>query len=194
MRRERVSERIRRLSPAKRQLLGRLLEERSYDPFLSEQPPVAPKSPLEALLAEVWQEVLGLESVGAEDNFFDLGGDSILSIRIVAKAQKRSIALTSRQLFENPTIAQLAGQLEPSWQPSLGARPAQVAEYRRSHRGALRSTALGRSGGQLSPADFPEAELSSEDLATVLTRVAARADLERLEDLEPDLPGAMAAL
>lgn len=194
MRRDRVSERIRQLSPAKRLLLGRLLEERSYDPSFLDSPAVPPQSPLQTLLAEVWQEVLGLDSVGVEDNFFDLGGDSILSIRIVAKAQRKSIPLTSRQLFENPTIALLSRQLEAAWQGRSAARTGIVADHRRTKGPGLEAGPLRRRGPELSPEDFPEAELSSEDLATILSRVAARADLEVVEDSQPALQRAAAGL
>ncbi|MEE8584938.1 MAG: amino acid adenylation domain-containing protein, partial [Acidobacteriota bacterium] len=69
---------------------------------------VPPSNPAEALLAEIWSEVLGLEPIGVEDNFFELGGDSILSIQIVAKANQAGLRLTARQAFEHQTIAELA--------------------------------------------------------------------------------------
>ena len=47
-----------------------------------------PATPTQALLAELWQELLGLSAVGAEDNFFTLGGDSILSLQLVARAAR----------------------------------------------------------------------------------------------------------
>lgn len=59
-------------------------------------------------LARIWAEVLGLDAVGADDNFFDLGGDSILSIQIVARAAKAGIRLTPRQLFQHQTVRALA--------------------------------------------------------------------------------------
>jgi SAM-dependent methyltransferase/aryl carrier-like protein len=82
--------------------------------------PSEPRTFAERKLAEVWCRVLGLHRVGIHDNFFELGGDSILSIQIVSKAQAEGIALRTSQLFEHPTIAQLAAvagggakQLEP---------------------------------------------------------------------------------
>jgi aryl carrier-like protein len=74
---------------------------------------VQPEQPLaqgswEAALAEIWTQVLGVERVGVEDNFFELGGDSILSIQVIAKAAKIGIRIDPRQLFEHPTIAELA--------------------------------------------------------------------------------------
>ena len=52
---------------------------------------IAPSTPEELLLANIWAEVLGVESVGIEDNFFELGGDSILCIQIVARAKEKGL-------------------------------------------------------------------------------------------------------
>ncbi|WP_198161167.1 condensation domain-containing protein, partial [Anabaena sp. CA = ATCC 33047] len=68
----------------------------------------SPRSSTEETLAEIWTQVLGLESVGIYDNFFDLGGDSILSIQVVAKANQQGLQLTPKQLFQHQTIAELA--------------------------------------------------------------------------------------
>ncbi len=69
---------------------------------------VAPRNEVEESLAEIWVEVLNVEQVSIYENFFDLGGDSILSLQIIARARKRGISLTPKQLFEQPTIAELA--------------------------------------------------------------------------------------
>ncbi len=62
---------------------------------------------LEQQLAELWAGVLGREQVGVDDNFFHLGGDSILGIQLVARAREQGIQFAPRHLFENQTIAQL---------------------------------------------------------------------------------------
>lgn len=67
----------------------------------------APRNTTEALLCEIWQTLLRVEKVGIHDNFFQLGGDSILSIQVVARANKAGIPLTTRQLFASQTIAEL---------------------------------------------------------------------------------------
>ncbi len=70
-----------------------------------------PRTAAEAALASIWAEVLRLDAAAGpsvEDDFFALGGDSILSIQIVARARQAGLAITPRQLFENPTIAGLA--------------------------------------------------------------------------------------
>ncbi|WP_269856944.1 non-ribosomal peptide synthase/polyketide synthase [Streptomyces sp. RPT161] len=71
-------------------------------------PYVPPRPGAEERLAAIWAEVLGVERVGARDNFFTLGGDSILSIQIVARARQAGLALTTKDVFRHQTIAELA--------------------------------------------------------------------------------------
>lgn len=59
-------------------------------------------------LLAVWESVLGFSPIHKDDNFFEIGGDSILSIQIIAKAKKEGIALPSNALFEHQTIAELS--------------------------------------------------------------------------------------
>jgi amino acid adenylation domain-containing protein/non-ribosomal peptide synthase protein (TIGR01720 family) len=73
---------------------------------------VPPRDPREALLARIWEEVLGVESVGIHDNFFELGGDSILVIQVIARASKAGLRFNPRQLFQHQTIAELAATAE----------------------------------------------------------------------------------
>jgi non-ribosomal peptide synthase protein (TIGR01720 family) len=68
----------------------------------------APRRLVEQLLAQIWAEVLGIAQVGVHDNFFALGGDSILSIQIISKANRAGLRLTPEQLFQHQTIAELA--------------------------------------------------------------------------------------
>ncbi|MFP5287041.1 MAG: amino acid adenylation domain-containing protein, partial [Thermoanaerobaculia bacterium] len=68
----------------------------------------APRTPAEDALAAIWRDLLRVERVGIHDDFFHLGGDSILSIQVVARARQAGLALTPRQIFENPTVAVLA--------------------------------------------------------------------------------------
>lgn len=84
---------------------------------------VSPRTAIEAQLAEIWSQVLGLEQVGIHDNFFELGGDSILSIQAIAKAKQAGIQLSPKQLFDYPTIAQLAAVVSttPDQQTEQGA-------------------------------------------------------------------------
>ncbi len=70
---------------------------------------VAPRDPTEEALSYIWSEVLGIERVGVEDDFLTLGGDSINSLRIVARMRTAfDVEVTPRDLFERPTIAALS--------------------------------------------------------------------------------------
>ncbi|WP_051852243.1 non-ribosomal peptide synthetase [Streptomyces aureocirculatus] len=77
-----------------------------------------PGTAAEQLLATVVAEVLGLERVGVDDDFFAIGGDSIRSVQVVSRARAHGIALTPRQIFEHRTVAHLA---------ALASGPAQDA-------------------------------------------------------------------
>ncbi|MEI9936660.1 MAG: non-ribosomal peptide synthase/polyketide synthase [Pseudomonadota bacterium] len=69
---------------------------------------LAPRTPAETTLYEVWCHVLKRAEIGVRDNYFELGGDSILSLQIIALARQRGLKLTPKQLFEQPTIEALA--------------------------------------------------------------------------------------
>ncbi|MGE8158582.1 amino acid adenylation domain-containing protein [Paraburkholderia sp. NPDC080076] len=68
----------------------------------------APQGATEEALAAVWMDVLKAERVGRDDNFFELGGDSILVLQVIARSRKRGVRFTPKQLFDAPTLAQLA--------------------------------------------------------------------------------------
>jgi non-ribosomal peptide synthase protein (TIGR01720 family) len=68
----------------------------------------APRTEAEKILARLWEQILGVDRVGVDDNFLRLGGDSILSIQVVARASQEGLRLSPRQLFEQPTLAALA--------------------------------------------------------------------------------------
>jgi aryl carrier-like protein len=69
---------------------------------------VAPQTATEHQLAEIWATVLGVEQVGVEDNFFALGGDSILSLQVVARARVVGLQLTPKELVQYQTLGALA--------------------------------------------------------------------------------------
>jgi amino acid adenylation domain-containing protein/non-ribosomal peptide synthase protein (TIGR01720 family) len=68
-----------------------------------------PATVLQELLATLFGEVLGLDEVGVEEGFFALGGDSIMAIQLVSRARAAGLELTARQVFEQQTVAALAG-------------------------------------------------------------------------------------
>ena len=69
----------------------------------------APADPVEEILAGIYAQVLGVERVGVDDSFFDLGGDSLSAMRVIAAVNKSLDAdLAVRTMFDAPTVAQLA--------------------------------------------------------------------------------------
>jgi amino acid adenylation domain-containing protein/non-ribosomal peptide synthase protein (TIGR01720 family) len=68
----------------------------------------APRQEAEERLAEIWASVLNVDRVGIHDNFFELGGDSILCLQVISRAKAAGLHLTTKQLFENQTVAGLA--------------------------------------------------------------------------------------
>ncbi|WP_299411695.1 amino acid adenylation domain-containing protein [Acaryochloris sp. IP29b_bin.148] len=76
------------------------------------RPFTAPRTEEEQTLAQLWSQVLGQDSISIHDNFFELGGDSILCIQMVGRATQVGLRFTPKQLFEHPTIAELATVVE----------------------------------------------------------------------------------
>ncbi|MEG4235607.1 amino acid adenylation domain-containing protein [Microcoleus sp. Pol11C3] len=74
---------------------------------------VAPRTPIEEVLAEIWVEVLRIERVGISDNFLELGGHSLLAIQVISQVRDAlGLELPLRCLFEAPTVAELAQYVE----------------------------------------------------------------------------------
>lgn len=125
--------RARRLADGHLQLLGELsgpddimlLQTDSAVQPNAEEHSVKPTNNTERLLCDIWQQVLRLPVVGIDDNFFALGGDSILSIQVASKARKHQLKVTVKQLFTYQTIRTLAPYVsvlhpEISWESSEG--------------------------------------------------------------------------
>ncbi|WP_328940697.1 amino acid adenylation domain-containing protein [Streptomyces sp. NBC_00250] len=96
-------------------------------PELSATGDEAPRDEVEAALAAIWSEVLGVERVGVHQNYYALGGDSILMLRIRALAEKQGIRFALADLVLNPTVAGLAGRVRTSAAPADAAEPAPFA-------------------------------------------------------------------
>jgi len=76
---------------------------------------VAPRTPIEEMLASIWSNILLIDSVGVRDNFFTLGGHSLLATQVISRVRDTiSIELPLRSLFEAPTIAEFASRVENS--------------------------------------------------------------------------------
>ena len=84
----------------------------SFRPELR-RPFAAPENPTQSRLAELWMNVLGLDRVGIHDDFFELGGDSILATRLVSRVRRTfGVELPLRELFWKPTVSELAPVIE----------------------------------------------------------------------------------
>jgi acyl carrier protein len=74
---------------------------------------VAPRTPIEQVLAGIWTEVLGVNGFGIDDNFFELGGHSLLAIQVISRLRDTfRIEIPLSYLFESPTIAECAQRIE----------------------------------------------------------------------------------
>ena len=104
---------------------------------------VAPRTAAEQVLADIWADVLHVERVGVNDDFFELGGDSIVSLQIIARAHQSGLKLTPKQLFEHPTVGRAAdvATVEAAAVPKPPSDPV---------------------------IDFPEARLTEEELNNLL--------------------------
>ncbi|HEX6355904.1 non-ribosomal peptide synthase/polyketide synthase [Actinophytocola sp.] len=95
----------------------------------------APRTAVEQQLADIWAQALGVERVGTEDNFFALGGDSILSIQVVSRARQAGMRLTSKDIFRHQTVAELAvvvaGSAPEEAVPDLVTGPAPTTPIQR---------------------------------------------------------------
>ncbi len=116
-------------------------------------------SPVGKILTKVWCELLNLDHVDANDNFFALGGDSIVAVQIAFKAKQMGVSFHPMQLFRHPTIAQLEGIIHP---PS--------AESPKRARTADSIALLGQSAQ--SALEFPLANLNREQLDYILRKAS----------------------
>ncbi len=94
---------------------------------------VAPRTPVEELIARIWEDVLGLTEIGVDINFFELGGHSLLATQIMLRLREAfSVEMPLRRLFELPTIAELAAAVEQAKQ--TGSAPVVLAPITRVDR------------------------------------------------------------
>ena len=116
-------------------------------------PYAAPRTDVESRLAVIFQGALGIDEVGIHDNFFDLGGDSMVGIQVVARANELQLQLSPDQLFEHQTVAELAALISAG---AGGGEPAPAAEF----------TAAPAAGA------FADSGLSAEELGKALAKLA----------------------
>ncbi|QKV97138.1 hypothetical protein HUT19_40185 [Streptomyces sp. NA02950] len=117
--------RIAQLSETKRELLGLWL---AGGPTVAD-PPV-PRTAAEQTVAEIWREVLDLDEVGLDDDYFALGGDSVHAIVIVAKLELAGLRISAQDLFGLATVRAVAERAGPSTAPSPVVADPQSADRR----------------------------------------------------------------
>jgi acyl-CoA synthetase (AMP-forming)/AMP-acid ligase II/acyl carrier protein len=94
---------------------------------------VPPGTPQEALLAEIWARVLGVDRVGINDNFIQLGGDSILATQIISQVREvMQVELSAISLFEAPTVADMIKSIETARQVARGRPISSIQPIRRA--------------------------------------------------------------
>ncbi|BDA68754.1 hypothetical protein CAL7716_029200 [Calothrix sp. PCC 7716] len=111
----------------------RALPEPEATQLLSESDFIAPSTAIEEMLVNIWTEVLGIENIGIHHNFFSLGGHSLLATRVVSQIrQVFQIELPLRRIFEEPTIAGLAKDIEKATEANLGVEAKSIERIARS--------------------------------------------------------------
>jgi len=144
-------------------------------------PYVRPTSPVQEALASVWTGLLGIDKVGIDDNFFDLGGNSLLSIQCVAQLESHGLALPIVKLYQHPTIRACAEYLEGG---SGGMSPGEMAQARLSLKTSKERpeiAIIGMSGR------FPGAE-NTEQLWRNLIEKKNSVSTWKLDELDPSIP------
>ena len=120
-------------------------------------PYVAPRTEIEQRLANIWQQMLGIDEVSIHDNFFELGGDSVQAIQISVKINEAGLQFTPQQLFQNQTIAELAAVLDST--PANG------------------SITVDTTVAESSNGDFALAGLSQDELSKIAMLIEAADEL-----------------
>ena len=139
----------------------------------------APQTAVQKTLANVWADLLGIDRVGIDDNFFDLGGNSLLSIQCVAQLEGHGLKLPIVKLYQHPTITACAAFLDGD---AVSTSPAELAAQRK---------ALGRSKGDIAiigmSGRFPGAENVEQLWKNLLDRKNSISRWSK-DELDPSIP------
>ncbi len=100
-----------------------------------DSPFVAPRSPDEEAVAAIWREVLAVSRIGVHDDFFDLGGDSLRAMQMVARVRsRRAVEMSMRLLFDHPTVARLVSAISTGL-PARRPAPSRQTAHAGKHKG-----------------------------------------------------------
>jgi amino acid adenylation domain-containing protein len=156
---------------------------------------VAPRDEVEAMLAQLWAELLGVERVGVRDDFFALGGHSLLAVRLLAKLQHvLGVRVSLRALFEAPTIEALAmrvaagrGEAPDDARPAVRRSPVRRAPVLAPQRGSyFVSNAGQRNALRLGRSMWLDGDLDVDALARAFDALRARHEILRTRYVEQD--------
>ncbi|MCB1906474.1 MAG: amino acid adenylation domain-containing protein [Rhodocyclaceae bacterium] len=111
-----------------------------------------PRNDTEAALARIWAEVLGVDEVGIDEDFFELGGDSLLSIRVLSRAGRQGLRISPEQFFDRPTVAAQAAIVATAEPPERAA-------------GGTAGELAGEGRPAVQPAVAPQRQAKPEDRA-----------------------------
>jgi hypothetical protein len=136
----------------------RALPDPAAEPAPPRAPAVAPRDDLERALAALWQRLLGADAIGVHDDFFALGGDSLIALQVITGASSLGLAIAPRDLFEHPTIARLAAHLAA----------AREAEPRAPAAVPAPAIPAPRADGRARPEDFEHVALDAGELDDLL--------------------------
>jgi amino acid adenylation domain-containing protein len=153
---------------------------------------VAPTTEIEQAVAAAWCHVLKQKRVGVNDNFFEIGGDSILTIHVIAELKKVGFTLSPKQLFLHPTVAELAAQLAAGVTAGATLAPRSVDEAPSQEKLRQVREQLQRTVPDLQEVYPLAATQSGIYYQAILAPASSGAYLEQIEfdltgDLEPDV-------
>ncbi len=141
----------------------------------------APQTGVQKTLANVWADLLGIDRVGIDDNFFDLGGNSLLSIQCVAQLEGHGLKLPIVKLYQHPTIKACAAFLEGD---TSAIAPSEMAKARKATTGGSKKgdiAIIGMSGR------FPGAA-NVEELWTNLLAKKNSISTWTADEIDPSVP------
>lgn len=116
---------------------------------------IAPRTPLERTLADIWAQVLRVDQVGVHDNFFELGGHSLLMVQMMERLRRLGLSTDVARIFESPTLADLARVLTNEATKQVEAPPNLIPENCQA----------------ITPDMLPLVQLASEDIERIVRSV-----------------------